>query len=115
MIRRESERLQEVKTNLKDGKGNIDFKYIASKEETFNKIKMFSSITIKKGNSIGYHTHVGEEEIMLIKSGKALYKDDGKEYELLPGDVTICFENHYHGIENVQDEDLELVAMIIEK
>lgn len=115
MIRRNDERIKEIKENLKDGEGHIDFKYIASKEEMFNKIKMFANLTIKKGNSIGYHTHVGEEEIMLIKSGKALYKDDGQEYELLPGDVTICFENHYHGISNVQDEDLELVALILEK
>ena len=115
MIRKNNERIIEIKEHLKDGEGNVIFKKIAAPDEMYKKIKMFNTLIIKKGCSIGYHTHNGEEEVMLIKAGKALYQDDGKEYELLPGDVTICYEGHYHGIKNEQDEDLELVAMIIEK
>ena len=31
---------------------------------------MYSTLTLKPGDSIGYHTHVGEQEIMLIKAVK---------------------------------------------
>jgi len=115
MIRKQNERNIEIKPNLKDGQGEVIFKQIASKAEMYDKIKMFNTIIIKKGNSIGYHTHTGEKEIMLITKGKGLYKDDGSEYEVLAGDVTICDEGHYHGISNNEDEDLELIGLIIEK
>ena len=115
MIIKEKERNIEIREKLKEGIGQVEFKVIASKVEMYDKIKMFNTITIKKGNSIGYHTHSGEKEIMMINKGKGLYKDDGKEYVVLPGDVTICDEGHYHGIINNEDEDLEVIAMIVEK
>ena len=115
MIRKFDERENSVKEKLKDGIGFVDFKQIASSDELFNKVKMFSTLTIKPGNSIGYHTHVGEEEVMLINKGSGLYKDDGEESIVNPGDVTICFENHYHGITNNTSEDLELIAMVLYK
>lgn len=115
VIRRKDERLIEVKPNLKDGNGSVEFKYIATSEEMFNKVKMFSTLTLNKGDSIGYHTHVGEAEIMYINKGKGLYKDDGQESVVYQGDVTICFENHYHGIVNNDDEPLELIAMVLYK
>ena len=68
MIRKLNEREDSRKENLKDGVGYIDFKQIATSEELFNKIKMYSTLTINPGSSIGYHSHVGEEEIMLINN-----------------------------------------------
>lgn len=115
MIKRLNERNTSIKEKLKDGIGSINFTTIADSSELYNKIKMYSTLTIKQGNSIGYHTHTGEKEIMLISSGVGLYKDDGKEYEVHPGDVTICDEGHYHGITNNNKEDLILIALIIEK
>lgn len=115
MIRKASERQETIKEGLKEGAGSVLFKEIAKPEEMFNKVKMLSTLTLKKGDSIGYHTHVGEEEVMFINKGKGLYKDDGVESEVNVGDVTICFENHYHGIENKSDEPLELIAMVLYK
>lgn len=115
MIKKLNEREIEIKEKLKDGVGSVIFTSIASKAELYDKIKMFSTLTIKKGNSIGYHTHTGEKEVMLINKGVGNYNDDGKEYEVHPGDVTICNEGHYHGIVNNNDEDLEIIAMVIEK
>ena len=115
MIRKLNEREDSRKENLKDGVGYIDFKQIATSEELFNKIKMYSTLTINPGSSIGYHSHVGEEEIMLINKGSGLYNDDGKESVVEQGDVTICFENHYHSITNNTNEDLQIVAIILTK
>lgn len=115
MIRKFNERESVIKEKLKDGVGYVDLKTIASGEEVFNKIKMFSTLSIKPGNSIGYHTHVGEQEVMLINKGSGLYRDDGQESIVTQGDVTVCFENHYHGITNNTNEDLEIIAMVIEK
>lgn len=114
MIKRLNERNTSIKEKLKDGIGSINFSTIADSSELYNKIKMYSTLTIKQGNSIGYHTHTGEKEIMLINKGIGLYKDDGNEYEVHPGDVTICDEGHYHGIINNNKENLEIIALIIE-
>lgn len=115
MIRKNEERLTEIKQHLKDGNGSVNFKYIATSNEMFNKVKVFSTLTLNKGDSIGYHTHVGEMEVMYINKGKGLYKDDGDESIVNEGDVTICFENHYHGIINNEDKPLELIAMVLYK
>ena len=115
MIIRKEERNSEIKSNLKGGEGNLNFTYICSKEQTFNKIKMFATATLKKNDSIGYHTHIGEKEIMLVNKGQGLYNDDGVETIVNPGDVLICEEGHYHSITNINDDELETIAMIIEK
>ena len=114
MITRFDDRLTEIKEHLKSGEGNVEFKYIASKEQLYNKIKMYSVLTLKQGCSIGYHQHIGEEEIMFIKSGQGDYIDDGKESILKTGDVSICEDGHFHGIKNNSPEVLEIVALIIE-
>ena len=115
MIRKFNERENSIKENLKGGNGSIDFKQIANGDDFYNKIKMFSTLTIKPGDSIGYHTHINEQEIMLINKGEGLYKDDGVESIVCEGDVTVCYENHYHGITNVSSNNLEIIAMVIEK
>ena len=46
-------------------------------------------------------------------SGKALYTDNGKTYEVKAGDTTFCADGESHGIENIGDEDLNFIALII--
>ena len=115
MIKRYNERETSIKENLKGGEGSVGFRQIGGGDDFYNKIKMYSTLTLKPGDSIGYHTHVGEQEIMLINKGEGLYKDDGVESTVYEGDVTVCYENHYHGITNVSKDNLELIAMVIEK
>lgn len=67
------------------------------------------------GASIGYHEHVGNEEVITVLSGSGRCTDDGTVYTLRPGDVTICREHHQHGIENFSEtEDLVLMAVVIQ-
>lgn len=115
MIRKESERNIDKKLNFKDGPGEVNFKTIASSDELFNKIKMYSVLTFKKDCGIGYHSHQNEEEIILILNGKAKYNDDGNECELIAGDVAIRKDGHGHSIINVFDEELKIVAMVLYK
>ena len=115
MIKRKDERLSEIKQNVKDGVGEVVFNYIASSDELFNKIKMYSTISLRKDCGIGYHRHDGEEEIMLVLEGKAQYNDDGVISEIYPGDVTICEDGHSHSIANINDEELIAVAMVLYK
>lgn len=115
MIRRFDERKKEIKEKLKEGSGRVEFCHIAESEETYGKAKMYATLTLHKGDSIGYHSHTGEEEIMLINKGVGIYKEDNVEYKVKPGDITICQEGHFHSISNKNDEILEIIAIIIKK
>ena len=70
---------------------------------------------LKENCGIGYHEHEGEEEIFVINEGRAIYNDDGNEYEVGVGDVMICEDGHGHGISNPFKEDCRLTALIVLK
>ena len=48
---------------------------------------MFNKITLEPGCSIGTHPHHQEEEIYYVLSGKGIVEDNGKTYEIEPGDA----------------------------
>lgn len=112
MIIKEQEREIVIKENAS---GKIIQKIIATKEQTLNKTRLFANVTLKKGCEVLYHNHIDEEEIYLINKGKAIYNDNGDEYEIKEGDVTICENGQSHGIKNIYDEDLIFTAIIILK
>lgn len=114
MIIKANQRNISTKENFKGGTGAIEFKQIANENDLFGKIKMFNTLTLKKGCGLGYHTHVGEEELMMILEGKATYNDDGQITTIEKDDIVICKENHYHGITNDFDEDVKYIAIIVE-
>lgn len=103
----------EIKQNLAGGQGQVTLNKLLSLEQMDNKARMFAHVVIAKNSSIGYHEHVNESETYYILKGKGLYQDDGKEYEVNPGDVTFCGSHHHHGIQNIGDEDLEFIALIL--
>lgn len=112
MIIKEQDRQIVIKEN---STGKVIQKIIATKEQTLDKTRLFANVTLKKGCEVLYHNHIDEEEIYLINKGKAIYNDNGKEYEVTEGDVTICEDGNFHGIKNVNDEDLVFTAIIILK
>lgn len=77
--------------------------------------RMFSHITLKKGCEIGYHEHHDEGEAYYILSGKGIYEEDKQTIEVEAGDVTFCEDGHAHGLKNVSEEDLEMIALILKK
>ena len=115
MIRKEKDRNIDIKTNFKDGPGEVNFKTIASSDELFNRIKMYSVLTFKKDCGIGYHCHENEEEVILVLNGKAKYNDGSNECELEVGDVAICEDGHGHSVTNMCNEELKIVAMVLYK
>lgn len=114
IIRRQERAVKEVES-LRQGTGIAIVNTIATSEQTFDHAKMYANITLRKGCGIGYHSHVGEAEIILVNSGKAIYNDDGKEFEVYPQDVLICEDGHFHSIRNEEDEELNATALVIKK
>lgn len=95
------------------GKGTISITHLLPSKFPTENCQMFASVVIPAGASIGYHQHNGNSETYHILSGKALYTDNGKTYEVGVGDTTFCADGDSHCIENIGDEDLKFIALII--
>ena len=67
---------------MRDGPGSVLIKDVCSKDDLYGKGRLFAQMVLKKDCGIGYHEHIGEKEIFLINSGKAIYRDDDMECQL---------------------------------
>ncbi|MBR2363749.1 MAG: cupin domain-containing protein [Lentisphaeria bacterium] len=115
MIRRADERITEIRNQVRGGNGDAVFAHIwqSGKAELNENMRLYSVITLKKGDSIGFHVHENEDELYFILSGKGLYDDNGAKCELFPGDSTITRSGEGHSIEAAGPEDLVLLAVIV--
>lgn len=52
---------------------------------------------INAGVSIGEHPHTNHEEVYFLLSGTGTLIYDGVEYDMEPGDVSLCNLDHSHG------------------
>ena len=115
MIIQDKERNTKTRVAMREGPGEVLIKDIVSREDLYEKGRLYTQMTLKKNCGIGYHEHEGEKEIFVINEGKAIYNDDGREYEVGVGDVMICEDGHGHGITNVSDEVCKFTALIVLK
>lgn len=74
--------------------------------------RVFAHTTVAPHSGIGYHIHNGDTEIYYILSGKAKYNDNGTIVDIEAGDVTFTPSGTGHGIENDNDEPLDIIALI---
>lgn len=118
MIRRADKREQEIRHQVRGGVGDAVFAHIwkSSPEGALNKnMRLYSVITLKEGDSIGFHTHENEDELYYILQGKGLYDDNGTKCELFPGDSSITKSGEGHSITGGSKEDLVLLAVIVKE
>ena len=95
------------------GKGRIILEHIAGPETLRENARLFVKAPLEKGCSMGVHKHKGDREIYHILSGKALYTDNDKTYEMNPGDSACCENGNSHGIENIGEENLVFIGLIL--
>ena len=65
---------------------------------------------IKAGVSIGVHRHEDTEEIYYLVSGKGILTYDEVEYQMMPGDISLCCIGHSHGFLATEDSVLIVVG-----
>ena len=115
MIIQKDDRTTKVREAMRGGPGSVFIRDICSKEELYEKGRLYAQLTLKKDCGVGFHMHENESEIFVINAGKAIYTDDDKEYEVKEGDVMICEDGHGHAIRNDEKEDCLLTALIVLK
>lgn len=113
MIKKSLEIKEEVLPEFKGGDGHISIFQFMSEKESNGAGRLFAKSVIPPGNSIGRHTHEGDQETYYILKGKALLTLNGEETILEPGDCTICIDGNTHSIRSIGDVDLEYIAIIL--
>ena len=113
MIRRHKDMSVVDAVRLKNGNGEASIINILEAGEMYGAGRLFCITKMKPGVSAGVHTHVGDFETYYILKGRAGVNDNGKYYDLEPGDMIQCKEGDFHGIENIGEEELEYLAVIM--
>ena len=95
---------------------NAEYAFTRDKAKKDEAIKEISWLTLKPGDSIGYHPHTTNEDTYIIVSGTGIFKDkDGKEVPVKAGDVTIVRKNESHGLTATGTVPLVFIDVIAEQ
>ena len=108
-----SENCPRRQAQVQNGKGLIRMKDLATREQMYDRARLFSHITVDPGCSIGNHPHHHETEFYYILKGEAVFNDNGKEVLLHAGDIAATGYDEVHGLENRTNEPVELIALIV--
>jgi len=103
----------EIKSNLRGGVGDLQFRHLFSGEELGGRADLFAVVTLRPGESIGEHPHAGNGEAYLVLTGAVTVTEDGEARVLNPGDAEFCANGHTHSAFNHTDEDATFLALIM--
>ncbi|MGI6112500.1 MAG: cupin domain-containing protein [Mahellales bacterium] len=113
MIRKVSDMVKEVRERMRGGSGHVEIQKLLSEDEIKAKTRLCAKLTLQPGCSIGYHEHVGEDEIFYIIKGEGRVNDNGTMKQVAAGDVILTGNGAGHAIENTGDTSLEIMAIIL--
>ncbi|MBO7349369.1 MAG: cupin domain-containing protein [Spirochaetales bacterium] len=110
IIRPQDMKVEEI-LHLRDGEGTVTKRTLVPAHPDVHQ-RLLGRFTIKKGCSIGNHSHTGEVEYYYILSGEGVVTEDSGETKVYPGDVVVTGWGQSHSIRNEGDKDLDFVAVI---
>lgn len=114
MVRRKNEVTAVRKPSPFNGKGEITVRELLDGPAgMYDKGRVFAHTTIDPGAELGYHVHQGESETYYILSGTGRFNDNGTISTVTAGDVTFTAAGEGHGIANIGDEPIQLIALIL--
>lgn len=109
------EREVKSKGQAHGGAGHVLVEPLLDEEGLGKAGKLFAKVTLKPGFEVGHHEHHDEIEAYYILSGTGMYEDNGQAMPVEPGDVLYCDDGHGHGVKNTGTEDLEFIALILNR
>ena len=112
MIKRKNEMNTEVRSKMRGGSGEARFTYLMNANEVPH-ARLFSTITLDPGSSIGEHTHTNEIEYYWILQGEGVVTEQDGEKVVREGDLVITGGGASHAIRNEGTTPLCFLALII--
>ena len=111
MIYRHGELPTEVRERMRGGNGRVALTPLTG--ELPDGVRVFSTISLTPGDSIGYHVHEGESELFYFAKGRARVADNDRSYEVEAGDAMLTPSGSGHSVENVGDSELIVIAIVV--
>lgn len=111
MITRSQDQAHGVREFMRGGKKHVNT--VALSTVLPEKMRLFSTLTLVPGASIGYHVHEGETEMFYFLEGCGRVQDDDAFFDVCAGDSMATLSGHGHGVENTGDTDLVILAAIV--
>jgi len=111
MITRANGQSFEVREQMRGGDGKVKLTKLC--EPLPNKVRVFSTISLGPGDSIGFHVHEGESELFYFAQGKARVQDNDETFEVNAGDAMATYSGNGHSVKNIGSDELLLVAVVI--
>ena len=96
------------------GAGPFLFKDVISAVKEKLLIKYLHDDVIPPGSSFGDHPHKSDtpfEEWYFCLTGEGVMTLDGKDYDMKPGDISVCCSNGSHGIKNTGRKDMRILVI----
>lgn len=99
----------EIIESMRGGEGKVK---IEKAKNILKNINTYARLTLYPGSSIGFHEHIGDEEMVFVLSGKGQLITKNKTVPISEGLINTCFEHECHSIKNDSNENLVLLAVI---
>ena len=112
MIIRTEEMKRTVRPHMRGGAGEVVVTNLMDAQQMAH-TRLFSTLTLETGCSIGEHDHVNETEYYWILSGSGIVTEADGEKEVGAGDLVVTGGGASHAIRNSGNETLVLLALII--
>ena len=102
-----------TRSNLRGGNGDLEAVDLLNPEDTAGRLSLCSVMEFDPGDSVGVHPHVDNAEIYYCLEGEFVYTEDGVEYTMMAGDVSITHSGSTHAIENRSNKKAKMLAIVM--
>jgi len=112
MVIKEKDMKKSERIAMRGGDKSVIFQEVVDPKYLLHS-RLFSTLTLVPGSSIGPHVHSGEIEYYYILEGEGIVSEKDGDKTVRAGDVVITGWNNSHAIRNSGTENLKFLAVIL--
>lgn len=102
-----------LREHMFGGEGTAEVRALFEKGAYHGHCRLMAELTLKPGESVGQHTHEGDEELIYMLEGTCRYEDNGRWTELHTGDAALTRSGESHEICNDSDNTVRYLAVVL--
>lgn len=101
---------REIQKKCHNGEGSILFREVFNASDFESNLQFLHETSVMPNSTIGYHKHLGNEEIYFIVEGKGIMTVDGEKRKVSSGDAIITYSGSSHGLDNNSSKVLKILV-----